>query len=118
MQAAIASITASTANWITTMRDTAVYDDDSGDRNGPTVGAVYDRAFFPAINKIRAVIDRAYSKGGFATVSLISRVLANMNQSAKPTTTPTVSQRTATSSTAAVKVGHSNRNCLRISARS
>src|SRR5213593_4326445 len=25
------------------------------------VGAVYDRAFFPAINEIRAVIDRAYS---------------------------------------------------------
>jgi len=25
------------------------------------VGAVYDRAYFPAINEMRAVIDRAYS---------------------------------------------------------
>jgi len=30
----------------------------------PTVGAVYDRAFFPEINEIRAVTDRAYRRAG------------------------------------------------------
>jgi hypothetical protein len=29
-------------------------------REEASVGAVYDRAFFPGINEIRAVIDRAY----------------------------------------------------------
>jgi hypothetical protein len=36
-----------------------------------TVGAVYDRALFPELKKIRAVIDRAYSRV-YCTVTVMS----------------------------------------------
>src|SRR5206468_12833912 len=42
-----------------------------------TVGAVYDRAFFPARNEKRAVIDRAYSQSALLAIGVSRPVRRN-----------------------------------------